>query len=170
MSIQDNIDDLLSRSQTVISDLSSYQETLSNQPEPDTDNISSEVITLSMSAQTSITFSQGGSSITLANGSITLSGNVILEGTDWGDYKIKIDNNETRSTTNDNEIGTLSSLTTSVKTNLVAAINSQQSSLISLSQAASDALNGTANNSSDISTLQSDLSDLEARVTALEGA
>ena len=78
--IQARLVNLQSRATNVESSARALEQQIANQPEPDTDNISSEVVTLSMTADTSITFIQGDASITLSGGSITINGNVTLEG------------------------------------------------------------------------------------------
>lgn len=100
MSIGDDIQarllNLQTRASAVESTASSLSQQVKNQPEPDTDNIVSEIITLSISAQTSLTFiqdnstvtlsngniviSQGSSDITLSGGNITISGNTTING------------------------------------------------------------------------------------------
>ena len=78
--IQARLANLQTRATAVQGNALALEQQAKNQPEPDTDNISSEVVVLSMSAQTSITFAQGNSSITLSGGSITINGDVTLEG------------------------------------------------------------------------------------------
>lgn len=72
--IQSQIDSIIARSQAVVSDINAYKEQVDNIPEPDTDNISSDVVSMSITASDSYNISCGAASIAMSNTATTVDG------------------------------------------------------------------------------------------------
>ena len=97
MSTQDVINDLLSRSQTVVSDLTTYQQTLTNQPEPDVDNIESTFESMKLTATTEYTITGGIISFDSGNNALTISGaNVMINNVHWDTFVERVELLETQ--------------------------------------------------------------------------
>lgn len=97
MSTQDIINDLLSRSQTVVSDLTTYQQNLTNQPEPDVDNIDSTFESMKLTANVEYTITGGTISFDSGNNALTISGaNVMINNVHWDTFVERVELLETQ--------------------------------------------------------------------------